>query len=134
MKIENVFGLSDKEFWSDPWRTRKVVQRPLMQKNQDGLLLGTPSTVALNQHSTFPAALIRVAGPATLGKIPSRPSMIITALDLGTNELRARLALPDTGRRPANSAPARSAGGKVSFSEDTSAMMSEGHSIDLATR
>src|SRR5437763_3030840 len=131
MKIENVFGISDEEFWSDPWRTRKAVQRPLLQKNQDGLLLGTPCTVALNQHSTFPAALIRVAGPATLGKIPSRPSMVITAFDLGTNELRAQLALSDTRRLRANSAPVKSAGGKDSFSEDASAMMSEGHSIDL---
>ena len=54
---EDKFGLKDEEYWSDPWRTRKAVQRPLMQKNQEGLLLGTPTIVPLNQYQSFPVAL-----------------------------------------------------------------------------
>src|SRR5438105_3761680 len=133
--IEDKFGLKDEEYWTDPWRTRKAVQRPLMLKNQEALVLGTPATVALNQHSSFPVALIRVSKLPTLRKIPSRGTVIITALELGTNDLRARLALPEASRQPAAAVPKN--GGKTagtdSFSGDESAMASEGHTIDLAT-
>lgn len=132
--IEDKFGLKDEEYWSDPWRTRKTLQRPLMQKNEEGLVLGAPATVALNQRQSFPAALIRVARVTTLGKVPSRPTVIITALELGTNELRARLALPDARRQPAAAEPGKAAAGKDSFSGDETAMVSEGHTIDLAIR
>lgn len=132
--IEDKFGLKDEEYWSDPWRTRKDIQRPLMQKGEEGLVLGAPGTVALNQHREFPVALIRVCKLATLGKVRSRPTLIITAMDLGTYELRARLALPDAGRQPAAAVPGNAPGGRDSFSDDDSAMVGEGHTIDLATR
>ena len=101
--IEDKFGLEDEEYWADPWRTRKALQRPLMQKGEEGMVLGAPGRVALNLHRDFPVALIRVARLTTFPKIPSRDTVIITALELGTNELRARLALPyvSVARRPA---------------------------------
>ena len=42
--IEDKFGLKDEEYWTDPWRTRNAVQRPLMLKNREALVLGTPAT------------------------------------------------------------------------------------------
>jgi len=134
---EDKFGLKDEEYWSDPWRTRKAIQRPLMQKNQEGLLLGAPTIVPLNQYQSFPVALLRVCRLTTLSKIPSRPNVIIAAMDLFTGELRAQLALPDGSRRPSNGTSPRSAGpaaSRDSFSDDDTAMIGEGHLIDLATR
>ena len=96
------------------------------------MLLGAPATVALNRHSDLPVALIRVARLTTFGKIPTRESVVIAAMEPGSNELRARLALPMAARRPAPAGgpPA----GRDSFSGDDTAMMSEGHTIDLASR
>lgn len=132
--IEDRFGLKDEEYWSDPWRMRSALQRPLMQKCEEGLVLGAPGTVALNLHQDFPVALIRLCKLATLGKVRSRPTVIITAMDLGTYELRARLALPALGWQPAAAEPAGGPAGRDSFSDDDSAIVAEGHTIDLAAR
>src|SRR5580700_1426535 len=131
---EDKFDLRDDEYWSDPWRTRKTIQRPMMQKNQEGLVLGAPAIVPLNQRQNFPVALLRVGKLTTLGKIPSRPNVIITAMDLSTGELRARLALPDVGRPSNGTASQKPPAGRDSFSADATAMVGEGHTIDLASR
>ena len=128
--IEDRFGLNNDEYWSDPWRKRRLVQRPFMQKGEEGLLLGTPGVVALNEHADFPAAIIRVCKLTTVARVPSRSSLIITAMDLDTWTLRAQLALPAGGRatrRAPLGEPARD-----SFSGDDSAMISEGHTVNLA--
>ena len=134
--IEDKFNLKDEEYWTDPWRPRKALQRPLMRKKQEGLILGAPGTVALNQHEHFPVALIRVCKLTSVSKIPSRSTAIITAMSLDTYELRARLALPPGGRARRASSARRGSGGskRDSFSGDDSAMISEGHTIDLARR
>lgn len=132
--VEDKFGLRDEEYWSDPWRNRSALQRPLMQKSQEGLVLGAPGNVALNQYRSFPVALIRVAKLTTIAKIPSRPTLIIAAVNLNTYELRARLALPDIWRPVRAAEAAGASAGRDSFSGDDSAMLSEGHTIDLATR
>ncbi len=131
--IKDLFGLKDEEYWSDPWRTRKELQRPLMQKGEEGLVLGAPASVALNQHRSFPVALVRVCKLATVARISSRSALILAVIDIETGELRARLALPDTGLAPGASRPARPAAGRDSFSDDDSAMVGEGHTVDLAT-
>lgn len=126
------FCIKDDDYWLDPWICRKALQRPLMQNREEGLLLGAPAIVALNVHEEFPVALIRVAKLATLSKVPTRPTVIITAMDLGTSELRARLALP--GAQFQEAAPGAPPAAKDSFSDDDSAMISEGHTIDLSKR
>lgn len=130
--IADRFCLKDEDYWSDPWRTRKTLQRGLMQKGDEGLVLGTPGTVALNEHADFPAALIRVARLPTFARLPTSSALILAVLDLYTGELRARLAIDAVARPPA--APGAPAGAKDSFSGDDSAMLSEGHTVDLATR
>lgn len=129
--IKDVFELKHPEYWADPWRTRKQVQRALMQKGEEGLVLGTPGTVALNEHADFPAAIIRVCKLTTAAKMPSRPFLVIAAMDTDTWTVRAKLALPDTGRPAARRALAREPA-RDSFSGDDSAMVSEGHTVNLA--
>lgn len=129
--IEDRFCLKDEEYWSDPWRTRKQVQRVLMQKGEEGLVLGTPSAVPLNEHADFSAAIIRVCKLATAAKIPSRPYLVIAAMDTDTWTLRARLALPAGGRPASRRAPVAEPS-RDSFSDDDSAMLSEGHTANLA--
>lgn len=130
--IEDRFGIKDEEYWFDPWPNRKVVQRALMQKGEEGLVLGAPASVALSLHADFPAAFIRVAKLTTFAKIPSRESVIIAAMEPNSNQLYARLALPWSPARPAAPAAGNPPAGRDSFSGDDSAMMSEGHTLDLA--
>ena len=129
--IEDRFCLASEDYWSDPWRTRKSVQRALMQKGEEGLVLGTPGTVPLSEHTDFPAAIIRVCKLATAAKGPSRPLLIIAAMDTDTWTLRAQLALPAGGRPAARRTPVVEPA-RDSFSGDDSAMISEGHTVNLA--
>jgi hypothetical protein len=129
--IEDKLGLEDSEYWGDPWRTRKAAQRELMNKGDEGLVLGAPSEVPLNQRQTVPAALIRVSKLTSVRRIPSAPCLILAASDLQTYELRAGLALPPA---PPTATKTRGSGKKDSFSNDTTAMVSEGHTLDLAAR
>lgn len=131
--IQDIFALRDDDYWTDPWRTRKPVQRALMQKGEEGLVLGAPATIALNEHTDFPAAIIRVCRLTTAAKVPSRPSLVIAAMDTDTWTLRAQLALPSGGRPAARRAPAGEPA-RDSFSGDDSAMISEGHTVNLAAR
>jgi hypothetical protein len=133
MMIEDKLALQDEEYWGDPWRTRRAVQRPLMQKGQDGLVLGAPSSVPLNQRQSLPVALIRVCKLTTVSKVRSRPTLILTAMDMGSYELRAGLALPPGGP-PVAAKKRGKPPGKDSFSDDDSAMVGEGHTVDLAAR
>ena len=130
--LKDKFSIKDEDYWTDPWQNRDGLQRPLMQNGEEGLLLGCPATASLNLHEEFPVAVIRVARVATLSKVRTRPRLIITAMDLLTCELRGRLALPDVPLQAA--AQVGPSSSKDSFSDDDSAMISEGHTIDLSKR
>jgi hypothetical protein len=133
--IEDTFGLRDEEFWTDPWRTRKAVQRPLMQKGDEGLFIGAPRKVGLQEHATFPVAILRVCKAARTSTIPFKETAIVAAVELNTYELYARLAFPPVRKRPWAAGMAGAAAGKGdSFSNDETAMISEGHTVDLAAR
>jgi hypothetical protein len=130
--IEDRFGLEDEEYWSDIWRTRRTVQRPLMQSGTEGLMLGAPPHAPMDQHEDLPVALLRVCKPASAARLPTHAYVVLAAVDLATWELRARLALPP---RPAPPAPPSASGAPPapdSFSGDDTAMLSEGHTVDLA--
>jgi hypothetical protein len=120
--IEERLGLEDEEFWTDPWRTKKFVQRELMKKNEDTFLIGTPGKVGLDAHQSFPLAVIRVSRLGGRPKVDFGGSAIVTAIDLYTSELSAALAFdaPET----ASPAPAGDGG--------PPAMIGEGYIVDLA--
>ncbi|HEY2379966.1 MAG TPA: hypothetical protein VGK48_02175 [Terriglobia bacterium] len=129
--IEDKFGLADEEYWSDPWRTRKEVQRPLIQKGLEAFFIGAPKVVSLDRYATFPVAVLRTRKVTGASKIDFRKTALITAIELGTYRLSARLAFPASlYRRPGNGA-ART-GVKDSFSNDSTAMIGEGSTLDLA--
>ncbi len=127
---DDPFGLKDEEFWTDPWRNRRAAQRPLMQKGEGALLLGAPAKVGLQEHDTFPVAVLRVR-KANDAASPFKGTAIVAVADLNTSQLKARLAFPP--RRHTFRA-ATVSGRKDSFSDDDTAMISEGHTVDLGAR
>ena len=132
MIVKDEFGLRDEEYWSDPWRTRKDIQRPLMQKGLESFLIGAPQTVALDSHSTFPVAILRTRKLISTDKVDFRKTAIITAMELNTYRLSARAAFANSPQpSPSNDRPR--SGAKDSFSNDPTAMAAEGATIDLAS-
>ncbi len=131
--IEDKLQLNDEDYWSDPWRTRKSVQRSLMQKGEEGFVIGTPSLVALNMHNSFPVALLRVRKLLSTNPVNFRGSAIIAAMELNTSQLRAKLAF-DPPRQSNKRGESPTGGEGDSFSNDQSAMIAEGDTLDLAQR
>lgn len=115
-------GLEDAAFWTDPWRTRKTVQRALMAGKQEAFVIDVPDKVPLDSRDSLPLAVVRVSKVGAESSFMR--SAVITALNLYTGELSAALAFdaPPTGGGPAG------AGG----ADD--AMMGEAHLVDLAKR
>jgi hypothetical protein len=131
MMIKDEFGLRDEEYWTDPWRTRSDIQRPLLQKSLETFLIGAPQTVALNTYSTFPVAILRTRKLISTSKVDFRRAAIITAIELNTYRLSARQAFANSPQPSVRNSVPRS-GAKDSFANDTSAMAAEGSTIDLA--
>jgi len=130
--VEDKFGLRDEEYWTDPWRNRRALQRPLMQESREGLALGTPRLAAMDQQPDMPVALLRVCKASSTAALPSHAYLMLAAVDLYTWELRAQLALPPRPRAVASTAARAAPAAPDSFPGDATAMLSEGHTVDLA--
>jgi hypothetical protein len=115
-------GLEDEEFWTDPWRTKKTIQRQLMAGNREAYVIGTPQKVSLAAHRSFPLAIIRVFKVGASTNRNFARFSIITAFDLYTGRLSAARAFD-----PVTSAGPSANGGPP-------AMIGEGYIIDLARR
>lgn len=115
--------MQDEEFWSNPWRTKKIVQRELMQKYEEAFVAATPAKVGLDVHRDFPAAVIRVF-PVGSRASSFLGSTIVTAVNLYTGALSAALAFD----APATPRPGPAANG------GPPAMIGEGYILNLADR
>src|ERR1700733_12929174 len=96
MMIKDEFGLRDEEYWTDPWRTRSDIQRPLMQSGRESFLIGAPQIVSLNTYRTFPLAILRTRKVIGADKVDFRKSAIVAAMELNTYRLSARLAFANS--------------------------------------
>ncbi len=130
--FEDQFGLADEEYWIDPWRTRKELQRPFMRRGQEALIIGAPSTVAISEHRRFPVAVLRTRKLADPNCLDLQRTAIITAMDLDTDALTAAPAFLPTRRPPRSPKPPSKNGSPAA--PDPNAMTSEGHTLDLAQR
>ncbi len=132
-----MLNLADDAYWTDPWQTRKAVQRSLMQSGDEGFLIGAPSAVPLDRRDRFPVAVLYARKLNGGRGVNFRASAIITAMDLHTHALHAA---PAFGSRNRTSSPTAAGGASAkkapadSFSNDDTAMVCEGHTIDLAKR
>ena len=51
--VKDEFGLRDEEYWTDPWRTRSEIQRPLIRRGLESFIIGAPQVVSLDRYTTF---------------------------------------------------------------------------------
>lgn len=122
--IEQRLGIEDAAFWSDPWRTRKTVQRAMMAGKTEAVLVDAPEKVSLDSRDTIPLAVVRVAPVGAPSNF--QRAAVVTAMSSYTGELSAALAFD----APAHTAPVGQAG--VGGAQD--AMLGEAHIVDLARR
>ncbi len=115
-------GLEDAAFWTDPWRTRKVLQRALMAGKEEAFVIDLPEKVPLDARDSIPLAVVRVSKVGA--ESPFVRSSVLTALNLYTGELSAALAFD----------PPATSGGPAGVGGADDAMIGEGHLIDLAKR
>lgn len=116
-------GLSDEEFWTQPFKTKSDIEKRLMQKKTEALVVGAPEKVLINAHKTFPVVALRVAFLKNTALKDFRKTAIITAVELSTNRVYAGMAL----RQDVDSPPAD---GEM----PEGWMGGEGYSIDLRDR
>ena len=133
--VKDEFGLRDEEYWTDPWRTRSAIQRPLIRRGLESFIIGAPQVVSLDRYTTFPVAILRTRKIVGASKIDFRKTAIIAAMELNTYRLSARLAFANSPqpRSPNGTAAGSRSGAKDSFSNDPTAMAAEGSTLDLAT-
>jgi hypothetical protein len=130
--MKDEFALREEEYWTDPWRTRSEIQRPLIRKGLELFVIGAPQVVSLDRYSTFPIAILRTRKIISANKVDFRKTAIITAMELNTCRLSARLAFANSPQpRSPNGKP--KTGAKDSFSNDPTAMTAEGSTLDLAS-
>ena len=94
-------GLADHEFWLDPLRTRRAVERPLVRSGQEHVVLDAPTTVALDQgRRTLPVVVLRVA-PNTPGNALDfgRHAVLVATVIEQSRTSAEVLVLPDPDER-----------------------------------
>ncbi|HKP98198.1 MAG TPA: hypothetical protein VJ385_20880, partial [Fibrobacteria bacterium] len=123
--IKDAFALEDEAYWTDPWANRKAMQRPLMQRGEEGFLIGAPKVVALDRHKSLPLAILRVRKAQGGSPVDFRAAAVVAVWDGNARRLRARLAFPKPASAPAPEPSAAPGGKGDSFSGDATAMQSE---------
>jgi len=84
--MTNTLGLADEEFWTNPLK-RPEAKPPV------GLVLAAPEMIPLRGRDTFPAVVRRTGLVADHALAPFQRYGIVTAVDLGRNEIYANHAL-----------------------------------------
>lgn len=85
-------GLSPDEFWTNPTRTERAIQLPLMERGEEALIVDAPPVVDLERRETVPVAVVRVATAENAARLPFREAAIVAAVDLLNNYTYAGLA------------------------------------------
>ncbi|MCA8960750.1 MAG: hypothetical protein KDC38_09565, partial [Planctomycetes bacterium] len=124
---EDRLQLEDSDYWIDPWRTRREVQRPFFRAKREALCIGAPHRIGLDRHESMPLALLRVKRLHDEGAVSLVESAIVAAMELDSGRL---FAAPAFRRSSTATAPAKRRG---ALGGDD-AMVSEGRTVDLRQR
>jgi hypothetical protein len=79
---QGIYKLEDSEFWSEPWRTRKEIERPIFASRKSALLFDAPKRVAVDVRKTLPVLVSRVGRTADERAASLRDFAILVASDL----------------------------------------------------
>jgi hypothetical protein len=93
-------GLTDEDFWKEPFRTRAQIAGKLLDAGQEALLIGAPKVVSLKEHDSLPVVVERAATLDHMARLPFRPHAVLTAVDLKTNTVYAYMAIVKNVKEP----------------------------------
>lgn len=96
------------DFWSDPLKDRRTIQRGLMSRQQEVVWSEAPNEVPLSVRDTLPIVVLRTAKIANAAGAPFAGTAILTATDVQSGYTWAALAIeppqrhteePESGNR-----------------------------------
>jgi len=87
------FGLSENEYWSDPWKNLSEFAWDRIGNNIEGIVIDCPDFVALDFRQTLPMLAYYSGQTADLQYAPFDRVAVIAAMNLEENRLLARGAI-----------------------------------------
>lgn len=86
-------GLSDPDYWDNPFKTRVALEDELLDAERSALVLGAPALVPLQQRESLPLLVLRVDKQDAMARLPLRRSAVVVAVELTTNTTYANMAV-----------------------------------------
>lgn len=93
-------GLSDEEFWTDPFKTRDDIEDKLLDEESEGFILDAPTHVPLAERDTFPVVLLRVSSLQNMRELVFRRCGLVVAIDITNNYTYANKAIQPRPNEP----------------------------------
>jgi hypothetical protein len=93
-------GLTDEDFWKEPFRTRAEIEGKLLDAGQEAFVIGAPRVVSLKDRESLPVVVERTATLDHMARLPFRPHAVLTAVDLKTNTVYAYMAIVKNVKEP----------------------------------
>lgn len=93
-RVDAVKLVKDRDdFWSDPLKNRRTIQRKLMSQGQEVVMSEVPAEVPLGVRHTLPVVVLRTATIANAAGNPFGKTAILTVVDAERNQTWAALAI-----------------------------------------
>ncbi|WP_146662206.1 hypothetical protein [Enhygromyxa salina] len=86
-------GLSDADYWDDPFKTRLELENQLLDDEASVLVIGAPKLASFQQRETLPLVVLRVGQQDAMARLPFRRTALVVAVELTTNTTYANLAV-----------------------------------------
>jgi hypothetical protein len=93
-------GLTDADYWIDPFKTRSDLESKLMEEGKEALLLGAPGKISIAEHDSLPVVAIRTANLDRLARRVFRKHAVLTAVDQATGQTYAYMAVVKNVKEP----------------------------------
>ena len=118
------FGLTEDEFWSDPWKQAEALYERHIIDEALGLFIDAPRVVGPSARATIPILLVFAAREREAWRVDVRAQATLVAVRLADREVFVSAAL-----EPLDNAAPELAGGR-----DSDAVTTEHHEIDAHAR
>ena len=95
MTGEKLFGLTDGEYWSDPWKSLGKVAWSRIDDEVSALAIDCPDRIAFQEQSSFPLLALQTGPSKELHHPRFQDHAVVTALGLDDDRLYAARAFTD---------------------------------------
>jgi hypothetical protein len=90
---QNKLGLEGEDFWTQPFKSRDVIESKLLEIRNEELIVGMPDIVPLDIRETLPLIVLRVGFQNNMARRGFRKTALVTASEVNTKQIYAGMAL-----------------------------------------